>query len=74
MTIENENVDKPDFTEEERAKFTWLLNRYEDESNRRMLAEKFLLEIAEMNWWIRLFKVPRLILTYFDFVHDKWKW
>ena len=46
---------------EKNKKLTWLLSKYENASDRYMEAENFILEIAEMTWYKRIFCVPKII-------------
>lgn len=44
----------------EKEKFGWLVNRYEYSTKRYVDAEKLLVEIMNMPWWKRLFKLEKI--------------
>ena len=46
---------------EKNSNLTWLLSKYENACDRYMEAENFILEIAEMTWYKRIFCLPKII-------------
>jgi hypothetical protein len=47
---------------EKNKNLTWLLGKYENASDRYMEAEDFILQIAEMKWYQRLFCYKKIML------------
>jgi hypothetical protein len=46
---------------EKNKKLTWLLSKYENASDRYMEAENFILEIAYMKWYQRIFCFKKIM-------------
>lgn len=44
------------------ADLSWLLSKYENASDRYMEAEEFILQIAEMKWYQRMFCFKKIML------------
>lgn len=47
--------------EHTKKNLNWLMKKTEDCSNRYMEAEKFILEIAEMKWYQRVFLMGKIL-------------
>lgn len=65
-------MEKDDFNLE-KEKFGWLVSRYEYSAKRYMEAEDLLMEIMNMPWWKRLFKLEKIILNYIKEKNDERK-
>jgi hypothetical protein len=50
---------------EKNKNLTWLLGKYENASDRYIEAEDFILQIAEMKWYQRMFCFKK-IMTFLD--------
>tara|TARA_R110000868_G_C10920160_1_gene765603 strand:+ start:29 stop:271 length:243 start_codon:yes stop_codon:yes gene_type:complete len=57
----SEFKDYSQFVEKNKS-LSWLLSKYENASDRYMEAEDFILQIAEMKWYQRIFCLHKILI------------